>query len=255
MAPPAGAGVLAGLDRRRARVTADARVARVVQRMNQQAVLGDVRADVVTTPVVKRRQLVAARAAIFAEGRDVAPPATLRPAQPVDQHRRALRLEVSEQRGLLPHPATLGLAGDGGEELAPVKRLLLFESRPRVESHEVQSITSHVLVPHLQGFEEVVAGVDEQDLVGQLESMEEVHQHHRRLLHARQQHDVVRQRVDRPANPLEGAQALQRRVRRGAIDPGIRLHRKRLFFYTRHGRRGQPGHAKNPVRTYSPTDR
>src|SRR6266508_5498856 len=101
MAPPAGAGVLAGLDRRRARVTADARVARVVQRMNQQAVLGDVRADVVTTPVVKRRQLVAARAAIFAEGRDVAPPATLRPAQPVDQHRRALRLEVSEQRGLL----------------------------------------------------------------------------------------------------------------------------------------------------------
>ena len=214
-----------GCDRRRARVAADARVARVVQRVNEQIVLGDVRANVVTAPVVERRQLVAARAAIFAERLEVPPLPALRPAQAVDQHGRALRLQVSEQRRLLSHPAAFGLAGDAGEQLAPVKRLLLFGRRRRVERHDVQSVTAHVLVPHLQGLEEVVAGVDEQDLVGQPEPMEEVHQHHRRLLHARQQHDVVPQRVDRPANPLKGAQRFQRRIRRGAINPRVVCHR------------------------------
>src|SRR4051812_12050266 len=52
VAPSAGAGVLAGADRRRARVAPDARVARVVQRVTDEAVLGDVRAHVVTAPVV-----------------------------------------------------------------------------------------------------------------------------------------------------------------------------------------------------------
>src|SRR4051812_46803673 len=52
VAPATGAGVLAGCDRRRARIAADARIALGVKRVYEQTVLGDVRGDVVAGPVV-----------------------------------------------------------------------------------------------------------------------------------------------------------------------------------------------------------
>src|SRR6185503_15094785 len=94
------------------------------------------------------------------------------------------------------------------------------------------------LVAHLQRLEEVVAGVDEQDLVAETEPVEHVHQHDRRLLHAGEQHDVVAQPADGPANPVESAQRLQRGVRRGKIN----LHG--CLFYKTNVRIVKPAHRR-----------
>ena len=161
-------------------------------------VLGDVGLNVVVGPVIDGRELVASGARVRRQDLDVRSPSPLRPPQAIDHHGRGLPGKVLEQRRLLAQAAALGLAVGAREELLAVLVLLLLDGERGIERDHVQLKTPHVLVAHPQGFEEVVAGIEEQDLVAQAELMVDVHEHDRRLLHARQQHQVVREGLGGP---------------------------------------------------------